>query len=604
MHLAFRSSCQVITVLLLAVAGEVVQARDGFPVLLESEPAYRVPVDVVWQRDRLFVANSRTGTVSCLDPESRRVTTEWAVAESLSGMAGWREGLLMLDDRQHRLIRAIWNQHSGNLESVFSLEVPQYPVDIAVSADERIIAVSSLWSRQLTLLDAQRDSLRIQHVIDLPFAPRSLMFLLDGSLAVADAFGGQLAIMDSASGKILKQHEMYGHNIRGLGLNRRDHSLLVTCQTLDPGTFTSYERIFWGVLMQNRLHSLPSAQLLSKSDVASHAALEGTKYDGSSYASQQRYPLGTPSIGSGDPGAMVVTDNDTTLLLISGVNQVAFRTASHLPFERLPTGRRPESICLDQAQARAFIANRFDDTITVISLAGESPSVESTMSLGTRRALTPAEQGEQTFYDATVSLDGWFSCHSCHTDGHTNGQRADTFGDEDRGAPKKVVSLLGTGSTGPWAWNGSKSQLEEQIKTSLIISMQTQIPSEQLPIEQLAAYLRSLPPAPSIHDARRTSMAENVHRRAVQEFDSIGCRNCHAGEAFTSHETFDVGIHDEMGETLFNPPSLPGVSQRAPYFHDGRAMSLEDVLKSSHHDSGNPLTAEQVQRLKELLETL
>jgi cytochrome c peroxidase len=72
----------------------------------------------------------------------------------------------------------------------------------------------------------------------------------------------------------------------------------------------------------------------------------------------------------------------------------------------------------------------------------------------------------------------------------------------------------------------------------------------------------------------------------------------------TIADTFDVGIHDEMGETEFNPPSLRGVSQRTQFFHDGRAASLEDVLKSSHHDLANPLTEEQIGRLMQLLETL
>jgi cytochrome c peroxidase len=218
------------------------------------------------------------------------------------------------------------------------------------------------------------------------------------------------------------------------------------------------------------------------------------------------------------------------------------------------------------------------------------------------------EQGEQKFYDATVSLDGWFSCHSCHTDGHTNGQRADTFGDEDRGAPKKVVSLLGTASSGPWAWNGSKSHLEEQIKTSLIISMQTQIETEDLPIEPLAAYLRTLSPPPSIHTARGNfhehTFSPDLLAEAKREFDSAGCRNCHSGNAFTSQDSFDVGIHDEMGETSFNPPSLRGVSQRAPYFHDGRAKSLDEVLQSAHHDTEHPLTKPQIQRLTLFLESL
>lgn len=603
-HPVFPSGVCILTGILLTLSGATVTARDALRVIPESGSAYRVPVDLVWQRDRLFVANSRTGTVSCVDPESGRVTTEWAVAESLSGMAGWRDGLLLLDDRQHRLIWATRHPQSADMESVLSIEVPEYPIDVAVSPDESTVAVSSLWSRRLTLLDGQREGLQTLHTIDLSFAPRSLMFLPAGPLVVADAFGGHLAIVDCATGTILKQHDVYGHNIRGLGFNHKDDTLMVACQTLDPGTFTSYERVFWGVVMQNGLHSLPLTQLLSETGDVADTAVDEPKYDGPSYATQQHYPLGTPSIGSGDPGAMVVTDDDTTLLLISGVSQVAFRTASHLPFERLKTGRRPESICLDDVQQRAFIANRFDDSITVVSLTGESPLIESTISLGTMRELSPAEQGEQTFYDATVSLDGWFSCHSCHTDGHTNGRRADTFGDEDRGAPKQVISLLGTGSTGPWAWNGGKSQLEEQIKTSLIISMQTQVPSEHLPIEPLASYLRTLPTAPSIQEARQESMPEELLRLARLDFDSVGCRNCHAGDSFTSEETFDVGIYDETGETTFNPPSLRGVSQRAPYFHDGRAPSLEDVLRSSHHDSASPLTDDQIPRLMQLLETL
>jgi hypothetical protein len=431
-----------------------------------------------------------------------------------------------------------------------------------------------------------------------------MLYLPDGKLIVADSFAGRLAIVDTAAGSVLKEHDVYGHNIRGLGLNHKHGKLLVACQTLDPATFTTYERVFWGVLMQNGLHSIPLDQLLSVSGDAEDTAPEEAEYSGTSYASQQRYPLGTPSIGSGDPGAMVVTENDLTLIVISGVNQVAFRTASHMPFERLQTGKRPEAICLDSEQKKAFIANRFGDSVTVVSLEGKAPAVETTISLGEIRELTLAEHGEQTFYDASVSLDGWFSCHSCHTDGHTNGQRADTFGDEDRGAPKKVVSLRGVSDSGPWAWTGSKSSLDEQIKTSLIVSMQTQIPTEELPIERLSAYLKTLTPAPSLRLAKNKMPNGDVLAAARIGIEAAGCQNCHAGTGLTSNDTYDVGIHDEQGETLFNPPSLRGVSQRAPYFHDGRAATLAEVLKTSHHNSEMALSEKQIEQLQLLLESL
>ena len=599
------SPLSVIAAMIVTVANLSGAEPSDFPRQIDRTlAAYRMPVGLAWQQDRLFVANARTGSVSTVDVNAGSVKGEWKVAESLSAIAAWRDGLLVLDDQQHRLLQLIPDIASGEMNITAAIEVAKYPVDVAVNANQSIVAVSSLWSHQITILKDASDGLSVRSQIEVPFAPRKLLFVTDHQLVVADAFGGNLAVVDCSTGRITNQHAVYGHNISGLSLDQTGTKLLATCQTLDAATFTSYERVFWGVVMQNGLHSMLLQPLLNSGEQIENAVAEESNYDGSSYASPNQYPLGTPSIGSGDPGELVVTQNDTTLLLLSGVNQLAFRTSSHLPFERLKTGRRPEAICLDKNERHAYIANRFDDSITVIGLTGESLAVDATIALGSIRELSLAEQGEQTFYDARVSLDGWFSCHSCHTNGHTNGLRADTFGDEDRGAPKKVMSLLGIHDTGPWAWNGRKETLEEQIKTSLVISMQTQTESDSLPIRPLAAYLNSLQPPPSMTVAQAKHPSEELLKLAQQDFVSAGCRDCHSGAAFTSDGRYDVGIHDEQGETMFNPPSLRGVSQRPPFFHDGRAATLTDVLKSSHHDQENPLTDEQVERLLILLETL
>lgn len=623
----------IICVALFVAADQIGFATDRIcPPLSKDEianPTYRVPLDVVWLNDSVFVANSRTGTLSRVDLATQEVNAEWQIAKSLSGLAVMKDHLLVLDDEQHRLLSVRPPAEAGeiNLQVLSKIDVPRFPVDIAVSDDHSTIAVSSLWSRRLTLLaEDEPGRLSQRHVIDLDFAPRRLKFVSNDLLIVADSFGGRLQLVDPTQGKLLASRNLYGHNIRGLDVNPKNGSLLVTCQTLNSGTFTSYERIFWGVVMQNGLHTISLTSLTADSAATETQTRAASEFGDSSYGSYgsssgassgasnlsagtlyvspQQYPLGTPSIGSGDPGDMVITKSDTTLLLLSGVNQVAFRTASHLPFERLKVGQRPEVICLNESQTQAVVANRFDDTLTLISLIGESPVVTATIPLGTQRSLTLEEQGERTFYDARVSLDGWYSCHSCHTDGHTNGLQADTFGDEDRGAPKKVVTLRGVAHSGPWAWNGSKQTLEEQIKTSLIISMQSQLPTEELPIESLAAYLRTLPAVPSITSARGTDVNEETRATLMATFQKSGCRDCHADDAFTSNAVFDVGLYDEMGETEFNPPSLLGVSQRAPYFHDGRAATLDDVLKSSHHNAETPLKEPEIQALRQLLESL
>ncbi len=285
-----------------------------------SLAAYRMPVGLAWQQDCLFVANARTGSISIMDVSAGSVKSEWKVAESLSAIAKWRDGLLVLDDRQHRLLELIPDIVSGELNITAAIEVAKYPVDVAVNEDQSAIAVSSLWSHQITILESTESGLAIRSQIEIPFVPRKLLFVADDQLVAADAFGGNLAVVDCTTGRIVNQHAVYGHNVSGLSLDQPGTKLLVTCQTLDAGTFTSYERVFWGVVMQNGLHSLPLLPLLTSGELLDDAVAEESNYDGSSYSTPNQYPLGTPSIGSGDPGELVVTQNDTTLLLLSGVS--------------------------------------------------------------------------------------------------------------------------------------------------------------------------------------------------------------------------------------------------------------------------------------------
>jgi cytochrome c peroxidase len=115
----------------------------------------------------------------------------------------------------------------------------------------------------------------------------------------------------------------------------------------------------------------------------------------------------------------------------------------------------------------------------------------------------------------------------------------------------------------------------------------------------LVAFLESLPPPP----APPPKNQEAVHRGQVV-FRSHGCENCHKSPVFTSKRTFDVGLADERKRRLFNPPSLRGVSQRARFFHDGRASSLEDVLLQARHKLAEPLSKDESAALLAYLRSL
>ena len=59
--------------------------------------------------------------------------------------------------------------------------------------------------------------------------------------------------------------------------------------------------------------------------------------------------------------------------------------------------------------------------------------IERTIQLGGPNELSLVRKGEAIFFDGQRSLDQWYSCHSCHYEGHTNAVAMDTRNDGRNG---------------------------------------------------------------------------------------------------------------------------------------------------------------------------
>ena len=115
--------------------------------------------------------------------------------------------------------------------------------------------------------------------------------------------------------------------------------------------------------------------------------------------------------------------------------------------------------------------------------------------------------------------------------------------------------------------------------------------------KNIETYLREGVDAPRGFSEKpdRVETGENV-------FEEWGCGTCHGGEWFApdpvspeeavvengqvTNTLADVGTsspRDRSKSGKFDPPSLWGVGQTAPYFHDGSALTLEDVLANKTH---------------------
>ncbi len=535
-------------------------------------PSLRRPISLipVGDGDKLVILNQRLGSASVLDLTTRAILFEQSIADGLSGGCKIDATVFAAVDASGPSLAFCRFDHD-RITTISRLTMPATPRSVAMNADRRIASVASTWARQVTLVSfADLTDPKRLCAVDLPFAPREQLFLDDRRLLVADAFGGWLAMIDVTTGEVIKSRELRAtHNISGLTLSSARDLVYLPHQMLSDEEATTASNVHWGDVMSNVVRRLNLEWFLSDRPEETTAA--------------DLYYLGYPDSAAGDPTGLVVTDREQLIVCLAGVDEVAISDHGLNHFRRLAVGRRPLAQWLDSAHETLYVANQLDDSVSIVDL--KRAKVVATVQLGEMPPLTLADEGERLFYDARLSSDGWFSCHSCHTEGHSNGRSSDTFGDEYQGSAKRVLSLLGTAETRPWAWNGQVPTLEAQIQKSIETTMHGPQPSSHQ-VQALAAYLMSLSPPPSI-DVARGSVAEDVVERGRLVFNREGCVDCHQPPLYTSAAVYDVGLVDADGQRMFNPPSLLGVAHRPLLLHDRRAKDIREALQI--HPRGEPV---------------
>ncbi len=550
------------------------------------QPRLRRPVALAPSHDGnyLYVANRDGASISIIDTRQQSHAGEVNIGRRLVDLAVAPDGrhLLAVDEAANALL--LFSCRDANVQIIDALQVGRSPVSVRALPDGRRASVLLLWPRRVALVEWQPTP-RIIKTIDLPFAPRLQLAIQDGNkLLVTDSFGGQLAVVDLEREVVDAVHSLPAHNIRGLAQSADGNHVLLAHQHLSSLARTTREDVHWGNLVTNQLRAVPLTSLLApKGD-----ALQGERVQF----------LGDVDRGAGDPAGLAVTRDGTTLVSLGGTGELAWQGKAEQSWRRIRIGKRPTAVVANADGSRAYVADTIADTVSIVNLA--KGVVDKAVSLGPQPQLTLAEQGEELFYNARLSLENWLSCHSCHTDGHTNGRLNDNLGDGSFGAPKRVLSLLGVKDTGPWAWNGSMSTLESQIQKSVRTTMHgAELKPHQ--IEALAEYLRTLEPPPGLAKAREAKRDVASGRKV---FDHQKCATCHVSPTYSSSKTYDVGLLDEVGNKLFNPPSLRGVSQGGPYFHDGRAATLEDVFGLHKHQLNGELTSQELADLLAFIRTL
>ncbi|RFO97654.1 tryptophan tryptophylquinone biosynthesis enzyme MauG [Rhodoferax lacus] len=256
------------------------------------------------------------------------------------------------------------------------------------------------------------------------------------------------------------------------------------------------------------------------------------------------------------------------------------------------------------------------------------------------------ELGQKLFFDPRMSGDGNMSCATCHnpamgwSDGlpTARGVKSSVLG---RASP----TIFNTAYNGIQMWDGRKKSLEDQAMGPMQANVEMNMDIGKLfqwignsagykvlfaraypgePINEstlsraIASFERTVVSQDSPFDRWVRGDAKALGPQQVEGFKVFlgkgNCVACHSGPNFTDNGFHNLGLaswgmaEPDMGryaqkpvnamKGAFKTPTVREVARTAPYFHDGSAKTLMDVVE--HYDRGGDVKTNLSPNIKPL----
>jgi cytochrome c peroxidase len=265
--------------------------------------------------------------------------------------------------------------------------------------------------------------------------------------------------------------------------------------------------------------------------------------------------------------------------------------------------------------------------------------------------------GERLFHDVRLSRDNTKSCAVCHPleQGGMDGRRSGTSADDSQPA-RNTPTIFNVGFNASFNWDGIADNLETHAEIVLLSPrlMNTTWPVLLAKLRADADYVARFNNAypegltranvlAALASFERSLLTPNARfdrylrgeRQALTEaeqqgyglFKSYGCVACHQGINIGGNMYQKFGVFAEASgakipgagvdlgryavtkaprdREVFRVPSLRNVAATGPYFHDGRADTLEEAVTTMVRvQLGRTLSSDEIRLIVQFLHTL
>ena len=548
-----------------------------------------------------------------------------------------------------------------------SIPVGRVPRGIVLSRNGDRLYVTNAWSDTVSVIDTM--SLEVIETLSAGFEPSGVVVDPNGSaLYVANRLSNDVSVIDLKTGQETKRL-LAGRGASYLFLSPDGRSIYCTHIYPNAGTFrtepkseiTVIDTASQTVVERQTLHNVAgmfhlaisadgklgvAAQLRPKNLIPLAHVEHGWAFGdsltlfGEDVGGIVQIPLDELDRYYALPWGVTITPDKSKIFLTNAASQCV--TVVHVPdllktirarrepfvndlsasaeyvSARIPVGHNPRGVVLSPDGKRLYVANRLDDSISVIDTAAEK--VVSTIDLGGPRNVDALRRGERLFYTSEFAFQGAFGCSNCHIDATIDGLQWDL---EPDGFGKDIVdnrSLENLAGTEPFKWNGGNADMPTECgpRTEKFFFRSQSFNQQQL--TDLVTFVYSLPYRPNRYRLPNGELTP-AQERGKAIFDRTRAKNgtaiaptnqcsyCHSGPKYTNQKQIDIGSGKLTDRSpIIDVPQLSNVAYSGPYLHDGSARSLEEIWtvfnSKDTHGVTNDLTKDELNDLIEYLKTL
>lgn len=567
-------------------------------------PRYKSPLDLAISPDgrQLYVTAQDSDELLVVDTRQRQVTGAIKVGRRphsvLIGKAGKLayvssevdDTVAVVDLEQQRVVR--------------SLPAGDAPAGLVLSADEKTLFTANWLGDDISVIDVNKgqEVRRLDagsNPYDMALSPDGSTLLVTNQRSYVTSYPNpptsEVTVVDARQGRVAARAQWRNaHLLEGVAIAPQGDLALVTL--VRPKNLVPILGVAQGWVMTNGIGVM---YLDPKEGNPGRQSAQVLLDDSTAYYADPCSVVITPDgryafVSHSGVDLVTVVDLAKLRAVLRGASAGQLATYSnHLGLskryviKRIQTAANPKGLAVSRDGRFVYVAERLADRVAVIDV--EKLALTATVDLGGSRRESLQRRGERIFNSAKFTFQNQFSCRSCHPNNHVDRLQYDFDVD---GVGQNILdnrTLLGINGTSPFKWNGKNTSIYMQcgIRFSKVLMRSEPFPFDDL--NAVVAFIYSLKNSPNRYRASNGALTPAqlqgkalFERTTTKEGKPIPANNrcitCHPPPFFTNRKREEVGTAaatDAM--KAFDVPQLNNCYQSAPYLHNGKAATLEEI---------------------------